>query len=42
MISECKPVAIRPRQYNEDDREFIQAEEEKLLAQGIIEHSRSP
>jgi len=42
MLPECKPVAIRSRQYSKDDREFIQAEVEKLLAQDIIEHSRSP
>jgi len=42
MPPECKPVAIRSRQYSKDDREFIQPEVEKLLAQGIIEHSWSP
>jgi len=42
MLPECKPVAIRSRQYTKDDGEFIQAEVEKLLAQDIIEHSRSP
>jgi len=42
MLPECKPVAIRSRQYSKDDREFNQAEVETLRAQDIIEHSRSP
>jgi len=35
LLPECKPVAIRSRQYSKDDREFIQVEVEKLLTQGL-------
>ena len=36
------PVATKSRRFSEEDRAFIQAETQKLLAEGIIEPSTSP
>ncbi|CAK8698052.1 unnamed protein product [Clavelina lepadiformis] len=38
----CKPIAVKSRQYNEADRNFIAGEIKKLLEDDIIETSRSP
>jgi len=37
MLPECKPVAVRFRQYSKGNREFIQAEVGKQLAQGPMQ-----
>ena len=38
----CKPIAIRSRNYSKTDREFISSEVNRLLKEGVIEPSRSP
>lgn len=39
---DCKPIAIKSRKYSQEDEEFINFEIQKLLAEGVIEESRSP
>nr|XP_039268300.1 uncharacterized protein LOC120343231 [Styela clava] len=38
----CKPVAVRSRNYSSDDLKFIKDEITRLLREGIIERSESP
>ena len=42
LLPNCKPIAIKPRRFGLQDREFIQSEVNRLLAEGIIEASTSP
>ena len=42
LSPDCKPIATKSRRYSKEDREFITAEMQRLLEQGIIEPSDSP
>ena len=42
LSGSCKPIAVKSRQYNNSDREFIDQEIQRLLSEGIIEPSVSP
>ena len=37
-----KPIASKSRKYSEEDKAFIKEETDRLLREGIIEHSNSP
>ena len=37
-----KPIASKLRKYSEEDKAFIKEETDRLLREGIIEHSNSP
>ncbi|KAL0859991.1 hypothetical protein ABMA27_010306 [Loxostege sticticalis] len=39
---ECKPIAIKSRKHSDEDTKFIKQEIENLLAEGVIEESKSP
>ena len=41
LLPNCKPIATKPRRFGSQDREFIQSEVNRLLAEGIIEASTS-
>nr|XP_037870350.1 uncharacterized protein LOC119629239 [Bombyx mori] len=38
----CKPIAIKSRRHNKEDSEFIKEEIRNLIAEGVIEESKSP
>ena len=42
LKSDCKPVAIKSRQYSKADRDFVEIEIQRLLKEDIIEPSSSP
>lgn len=42
LAPDCKPIITRSRKYNSPDRQFIKSEIQRLLSEGIIEHSHSP
>ena len=42
LLPNCKPIATKPRRFGLQDREYIQSEVNRLLAEGIIEVSTSP
>ncbi|KAL7633690.1 UNVERIFIED_CONTAM: hypothetical protein RMT77_015644 [Armadillidium vulgare] len=42
LLPNCKPIATKSRRYNSSDFQFIKAEIERLLQEGIIEPSFSP
>ena len=42
LSPDCKPIATKSRKYSSHDKKFIESETQKLLAEGIIEPSRSP
>ena len=42
LKSNIKPIATKSRRYTKPDSLFIKAETEKLLKEGVIEHSVSP
>ena len=42
LSPDCKPIATKSRRYSKKDREFITAEIQRLLEEGIIEPSDSP
>ncbi|KAL0840676.1 hypothetical protein ABMA28_015872 [Loxostege sticticalis] len=39
---ECKPIAVKSRKHSDEDSKFIKQEIENLLAEGVIEESKSP
>ena len=39
---ECKPIAVKSRQFNKTDQEFINTEISRLCSEGIIKPSVSP
>ncbi|KAL0810536.1 hypothetical protein ABMA28_010656 [Loxostege sticticalis] len=39
---ECKPIAVKSRKHSDEDTKFIKQEIENLLAEGVIEESKSP
>ena len=39
---ECKPIAVKSRQFNKTDQEFINSEISRLCSEGIIKPSVSP
>ncbi|XP_064115027.1 uncharacterized protein LOC135221134 [Macrobrachium nipponense] len=42
LLPNCKPIVTKSRHYCKDDKEFIEAETSRLLAEGVIEDSISP
>ena len=38
----CKPIAVKSRRYNQNDRKFIELEIQRMLKEDIIEPSTSP
>jgi hypothetical protein len=42
LLPDVKPIATKSRRYNYKDREFIKSEVETMLAEEIIEPSKSP
>ena len=42
LTADCHPIITKSRQYNREDTDFIDKEVKRLLAEGIIEPSRSP
>ncbi len=42
LTADCKPIAAKSRRYSYEDREFITAEVQRLLEEGVIEPSDSP
>ena len=42
LSPKCRPIATKSRQFGRDDKEFIENETNRLLAEGIIETSVSP
>ena len=41
LTPDCKPIAVKLRQYTSSDAKFIESETQRLLAEGIIEPSTS-
>ncbi|KAL0860127.1 hypothetical protein ABMA27_010434 [Loxostege sticticalis] len=39
---ECKPIAVKSQKHSNEDSKFIKQEIENLLAEGVIEESKSP
>ena len=42
LTDDCRPIAMKSRQYSKDDSAFIDSEVSRLLKEGIIEPSNSP
>ena len=42
LTKDVHPIATKSRKYSQEDQEFIIAETNRLLKEGIIEHSDSP
>ncbi|XP_068229568.1 uncharacterized protein [Palaemon carinicauda] len=42
LLPKCKPIITKSRHYCKDEKEFIEAETSRLLAEGVIEDSISP
>lgn len=42
LTPDCRPIITRSRRQSEEDKKFIAAEVNKLLAEGVIEPSHSP
>ncbi|XP_064080604.1 uncharacterized protein LOC135197465 [Macrobrachium nipponense] len=42
LLPNCKPIVTKSRHYCKGDKEFIEAETSRLLAEGVIEDSISP
>lgn len=42
VSSNCKPIAIKSRKHSDEDNTFIKEEIKNLLAEGVIEESKSP
>ena len=42
LCPNIKPIASKSRKYSEEDKAFIKEETDRLLREGIIEHSNSP
>ncbi|XP_066963203.1 uncharacterized protein [Macrobrachium rosenbergii] len=42
LSPDCHPIAVKSRRYSASDAEFIGTEIDRLLEEGVIEHSTSP
>ncbi|XP_066950829.1 uncharacterized protein [Macrobrachium rosenbergii] len=42
LSPDCHPIAVKSRRYSASDAEFIRTEIDRLLEEGVIEHSTSP
>jgi len=42
LLPECKPIAVKSRRFNAEDKEFIRCEIDRLSKEGIIQPNVSP
>ncbi|KFD63456.1 hypothetical protein M514_10596 [Trichuris suis] len=42
LSADCRPIATRSRRFSREDMAFIWSEVQRLLNEGVIEHSNSP